>query len=68
VAEQNQQRMPDDPGEALEEGDVQETGRSRGHVVDREDPQGQTRTDPDKPGDKNSESSQHWESGRQRAN
>jgi hypothetical protein len=69
VAEQNQQqKMPDDPRAAAEEGDVQATGRSRGHVVDREDPHGPTRTDPDKKGDKDKDSSQHWESGRQRAN
>jgi len=69
VAEQNQQqKMPDAPRQAAEEGDAQETGRSRGHVVDREDPQGPTRTDPDQKGDKDEDSSRHWKSGRQRAN
>jgi hypothetical protein len=67
VAEQNQDRMKDDPREADEEGDPLATGRSRGHIVDREEPQGPTRTDPDKPGEQK-DSAQHWESGRQRAN
>ena len=68
MAEQNQDRMKDDPREADEEGDPQATGRSRGHIVDREEPQGPTRTDPDKKGDEDKDSAQHWESGRQRAN
>ena len=62
---------PDDPRQAAEEGDVQATGRSRGHVVDRNDPQGPSRTAPDSPSDqgfdKVNERSEHWESGRQRA-
>ena len=70
MAEQDQTPMTnqDDPRQAFEEGDPKETGRSRGHVVDENDPLGPSRTDPDKPGEKNSEGSQHWESGRQRAN
>ena len=63
--------QPDDPREAFEEGDAQATGRSRGHVVDRDDPIGPTRTAPDDPSDKSAdkagERSEHWESGRQRA-
>ena len=58
----------DDPRQANEEGDPKETGRSRGHVVDENDPMGPTRTDPDEPGDKDKDNAQHWESGRQRAN
>ena len=62
--------QPDDPRQAAEEGDAQATGRSRGHVVDRNDPQGPTRTSPDKASDKSDkadEKSEHWESGRQRS-
>ena len=72
MAEQNKAGMNDDPRQAREEGDPKETGRSRGHVVDENDPQGPSRTDPDKtgskPGEKSSEGAEHWESGRQRAN
>ena len=68
MAEQNKQGMNDDPRQATEAGDVQETGRSRGHVVDENNPQGPTRTDPDQPGNKDKDNAQHWESGRQRAN
>jgi hypothetical protein len=72
MADGNQgKNQPDDPRQAPEEGDVQATGRSRGHVVDRTDPLGPTRTAPDNPSDKGSdkanEKSEHWESGRQRS-
>ena len=60
--------QPDDPRQAVEEGDAQTTGRQRGRPVDQNDAVGESRTSPEKPGDKNSESSEHWESGRQRAN
>lgn len=59
---------PDDPREADEEGDPQRSGRSRGHVVDRNDPQGPTRTAPDDKGKPDANGAEHWESGRQRAN
>jgi len=58
----------DDPRQANEEGDPKTSGRSRGHVVDKNDPQGPTRTAPDKASEKASDRSEHWESGRQRAN
>ena len=58
--------MNDDPRQAVEECSAKETGRSLGHVVDENDPQGPTGTDPDEPGDK--DNAEHWESGRQRAN
>ena len=35
-----QGRPKDDPRQAFEEGDPQEQGRSRGHLVDRENPAG----------------------------
>ena len=39
MPESNQDKnQPDDPRQAAESGDVQATGRSRGHVVDRNDP------------------------------
>ena len=68
MAEQNNQNTKDDPRQANEAGDAQESGRSRGHVVDEKNPQGPARTDPDKSGDKDKDGAQHWESGRQRAN
>ena len=58
----------DDPRQANESGDPQESGRSRGHVVDKNDPQGPSRTDPDPKGEKDKDGAEHWESGRQRAN
>ena len=68
MAEQNKQGMNDDPRQASEEGDPKESGRSRGHIVDENNPEGPSRTDPDKSGDKDKDGAQHWESGRQRAN
>ena len=67
MAEKETKGTKDDPRQANEEGDPKETGRSRGHVVDENDPMGPTRTDPDEPG-ADKDNSQHWESGRQRAN
>jgi hypothetical protein len=58
----------DDVRQANEEGDPREQGRSRGHVVDENDPQGPSRTTPDKPGAQPTERSENWESGRHRAN
>jgi hypothetical protein len=60
---QQQQGRPgakDDVGQAFEEGDPQMTGRSRGHIVDREHPAG-----PTAPKSKNMQSDR--ESGRQDA-
>ena len=43
----NQTGQSDDPRQAIEEGDPQLTGRSRGRVADEEDAAGASRTDPD---------------------
>ena len=67
MAEQDK-GMKDDPRQANEAGDPKESGRSRGHIVDENNPQGPTRTDPDRPGDKDKDNAEHWESGRQKAN
>ena len=67
MPEQNPQGMKDDPRQANEEGDPKESGRSRGRVVDENNPQGPTRTDPDQKG-ADKDNAQHWESGRQKAN
>ena len=39
----------DDPRQALEEGDIKLTGRTRGHPVDEQDERGANRADPDAP-------------------
>ena len=57
---QPQSRGKDDPRQAMEEGDPLVSGRSRGHVVDREDPAG-----PQAP--KSGGAQSDWESGRQDA-
>jgi hypothetical protein len=67
MADENK-TQPDDPRQANEEGDPMTSGRSRGHIIDENDPQGPTRTADDKPGEDPTERSEHWESGRQRAN
>lgn len=54
-------RNDDDPRQANESGEPQESGRSRGHVVDREHPAGQA--DQTRPGEMQSDR----ESGRQDA-
>ena len=55
-----EKRGKDDPRQAFEEGDPQVQGRSRGHVVDRDDPAG-----PQAP--KSGGAQSDWESGRQDA-
>jgi hypothetical protein len=65
-----QPKQPDDPRQANESGEPQESGRSHGRVVDRQDPNGPTRTAPDasgKRGATDDATSEHWESGRQRS-
>jgi hypothetical protein len=57
----------DDPRQAIEEGDPQITGRSRGRVADEDDAAGASRTDPDASPDKGkkdvSATTPHRESG-----
>ena len=59
---------PDDPRRADESGEPGGSGRSHGHIVDRQTPEGETRPLKDE-GDEQTptERSEHWESGRQRA-
>jgi hypothetical protein len=68
MADPSSRGQPDDPRQANEEGDPKASGRSRGHIVDEKDPQGPSRTADDPRGAEPTERSEHWGSGRQRAN
>jgi hypothetical protein len=64
--EQQQGKMPDDPGQAVESGEQGETGRSRGKVIDK-DGSSTSSSASRKPSEETAGGEQHFESGRQQA-
>ena len=73
MPEQNPEGMSDDVRQADESGEPQRAGRQQGRVIDKNDPDASSRPAGDdgaRPADPNNstERSEHWESGRQRAN
>jgi hypothetical protein len=71
MAETTNKGQPDDPRRADEEGEPSVTGRSHGRIVDRNNPEGASRPAPDdarpEGGKDSDETSEDWESGRQKA-
>lgn len=72
MAEQDQKGMNDDPRQADESGEPGRAGRSHGRVIDKDNPEGTSRTDGGKALEDGTNDpgadTQHWESGRQRSN